>query len=77
MSDLLDRVASTLRTDVAPALGLDPSELEVVSVENGIASIRLGPACHSCAGSIMGLILSLETELRSRVPEIEIVEAVG
>ena len=77
MSDLEDRVAEALRTHVAPALGLDPAEFELVSVDNGIATIRLGPACHSCSGTLMALVGQLESELRSHVPEVEIVEAVG
>ena len=77
MSPLTDRVAEALRMEVAPALGLDPAELEVVEVVNGIATLRLGPACHSCSGTIMAWVMSLEAELKSRVPEVEIVEVVA
>ena len=77
MSTLTDRVAEALRLEVAPALGLDPAELEVVEVVNGIVTLRLGPACHSCSGTIMALVMSLEAELKSRVPEVEIVEVVA
>lgn len=76
MSLLLDRVATSLREDVAPELDLDPAELEAVAVENGIATIRLGPACHSCSGTMMALVMQIEAELKKHVPEIEIVEAV-
>jgi Fe-S cluster biogenesis protein NfuA len=76
MSALLDRINEALRTDVAPALELAPSELEATAFENGIVSVRLGPACHSCSGSITALIASIESELRTRVPEVEIVEVV-
>ena len=76
MTLLMDRVALALREQVAPALDLDPAELEVVEVENGIATIRLGPACHSCSGTLMALVMQIEAELKSHVPEVEIVEAV-
>ncbi|MFO0938590.1 MAG: NifU family protein [Gemmataceae bacterium] len=77
MSILAERVADVLRSEVAPALELDPDELEVVEVENGIATLRLGPACHSCSGTLMALVMSIESELKSRIPEVEIVEVVG
>lgn len=77
MDDLIAKTQTALHTGVAPALGLDPSELTVVAVENGIASIRIGPACLSCSGSVTALIASIEAELSSRAPEIEIVELVG
>lgn len=77
MSILAERVADVLRAEVAPALELDPDELEVVEVENGIATLRLGPACHSCSGTLMALVMSIESELKSRIPEVEIVEVVG
>ena len=74
MIDELIRTA--LRETVAPALGLDPAEMELAEYGNGIASVRLGPACLSCSGSVMGLIQSIEAELRGVVPEVEIVELV-
>ena len=77
MSLLTDRVTEALRTEVAPELGLDPAELEVVEVENGIATLRLGPACHSCSGGIMALVMMIEAELKSRIPEVEIVEVIA
>jgi Fe-S cluster biogenesis protein NfuA len=70
-----DRIRVALRDSVAPALGLDPAELELTEFANGIASIRLGPACHSCSGTLMALVQSIEAELRAVVPEVELVEA--
>jgi Fe-S cluster biogenesis protein NfuA len=77
MSDLVAKAQAALRTGVAPALGLDPAELTAVAVENGILSLKVGPACLSCSGSVTALIASIEAELSARVPEIEIVELVG
>ena len=73
---LLARVAAELRDHVAPALGLDPTAVEAVAVENGIATVRLTEACGSCPASLPLLLAELEAELKARVPEVELVEAV-
>lgn len=75
MTDLRSRVADALRL-AAPELGLDASELEVVAVEGGIASVRLAGACASCPATIPMLLTGLEAELRKHVPEVDIIEAV-
>ncbi len=73
---LTTRVQEVLRTDVAEALGLDGSEIEVVDFENGIASVRLGAVCDGCPATILSIITQMEQELRRHVPEVEILEAV-
>jgi riboflavin kinase/FMN adenylyltransferase len=75
--NLRSRVENVLRNEVAPALELDGRDIEVVTVENGIASIRLGLLCASCPSTISTLLMQLEAELRQRLPEIEILEAVA
>ncbi len=70
------RVQNVLRTIVAPALNLDGSEIEVVEVFDGIASIRLGAICSSCPATLMTIISSMEQELKRHLPEIEILTAV-
>jgi Fe-S cluster biogenesis protein NfuA len=74
MNDLKTRTETVLRTHVAKELGLAADDLEVVRVEDGIATVSFGPACTHCAGGIMGLVMLVEAELKKRVPEIEIVE---
>jgi len=75
-TSLKDRVAQILAQEVAPALAMDASTLEVVEVADGIARIRLGGACGCCPTSLMTVIMGIEEELRKRVPEIEYLEAV-
>ena len=75
MTDLRSRVADALRL-AAPEFGLDPDELEVVAVEDGIASVRLAGACASCPATIPMLLTGLEAEVRRHVPEVDIIEAV-
>lgn len=76
MSDLRSRVERTLKDDIASALLLDGNGIEVLDVADGIARVRLSGACAGCPATIMTVITSLEAELRKRVPEVEVIEAV-
>ncbi|MBX9625329.1 MAG: NifU family protein [Gemmataceae bacterium] len=76
MTDLKARVESALRDDIAPALRLDGGEIEVLDVSDGVAQVRLSGACAGCPATIMTVITSLEDELRKKVPEVEVIEAV-
>jgi Fe-S cluster biogenesis protein NfuA len=75
LADPRTRVQQVLR-DAAPSLGLDGSEIEVLEVENGIASVRLGAVCGSCPNTMSAIVASLESELRVHLPEVEMIEAV-
>jgi len=77
IDELRSRVEQVLQNDVAAALGLDGRGLEVVAVENGIASVRIGSVCASCPATISVLIQQLEAEPREHIPEIEMIEAVA
>jgi Fe-S cluster biogenesis protein NfuA len=76
MLELLpSRVERTLRSEVFPALGLDGRAVEVVGIENGVVSVRLG-ACGGCPASLLSVVTQIEQELRRHVPEVEILEVV-
>lgn len=74
--DLKTRVERALKEDIAPALLLDGSEIEVVDVSDGIAQVRLSGVCAGCPATMTTVITNLESELRTRVPEVEVIEAV-
>ena len=74
--DLRARVADVLASEIAPALGMDGTALEVVEVSDGAARIRVGGVCGSCPSPIMTIVMGIEEELRRRVPEIKYIEAV-
>jgi len=74
--DLQTRVEAAIRSEVAAALQLDGSSIEVLEVTDGVARVRLGGACAACPATIWTLINGIEHELRQRVPEIEYLEAV-
>jgi Fe-S cluster biogenesis protein NfuA len=73
---LKQRIADALARNVAPALDMDGTQLEVLDVADGIARIRLGGACGNCPSSIMAAVMGIEQELRKHVPEVEFIEAV-
>lgn len=76
LAPLPQRVEQILRSE-ATALGLDGSQLDVVEVGNGIATVRLGAVCASCPGSLHVLVAALEQALRRHIPEIEILEPIA
>ncbi len=73
---LKERVEHALKNEIAPALLLDGAGIEVLEVADGIASVRLSGVCAGCPATIMTVLTSLEDELRKKVPEVEMLEAV-
>jgi Fe-S cluster biogenesis protein NfuA len=76
MNDLRSRVESVIRSEVAPALVLEGTMIEVLGVEQGCARVRLNGACAGCPATVMFIIRGMEEELRRHIPEIEYLEAV-
>jgi Fe-S cluster biogenesis protein NfuA len=74
--ELRDRVAQVLAAEVAPALDLDGSGIEVLDVTDGVARVRLGGVCGGCPSTLMTVLFGIEQELRRRIPEIDYLEAV-
>ncbi len=74
--DLRTRVERALKDEVAPALELDGTGIEVLDVSDGVAQVRLTGVCAGCPATIMTVITSLESELHKLVPEVDVLEAV-
>ena len=74
--DLKTRLTRILVEEVAPALDLDGSAVEVCDVTDGVVQLRLGGVCSGCPSTIMAVVMGLEQELRRRLPEVEYVEVV-
>jgi Fe-S cluster biogenesis protein NfuA len=75
-TDLCARVEAVLRADVASALEMDGTTIEVLDVDRGCARVRLDGACAGCPATVMFLVRGMEEELRKRIPEIEYLEVV-
>jgi Fe-S cluster biogenesis protein NfuA len=74
--NLKERIARVLAEEVAPALQLDGSAVEVCDVSDGVVCVRLGSVCGGCPNTLMAVIMGLEQELRRRMPEVEYLEVV-
>ena len=74
--NLKERVTRILVDEIAPALHLDASGIEVLDVQDGVAQVRLGNTCAGCPSTIMTVIMGIEQELRQRIPEVQYLEAV-
>ena len=74
--ELRARAEAVIRTEIAPALELDGTAIEVIEVTEGVARLRLNGACAGCPSTIWTLINGIEQELRLRLPEIEYLEAI-
>jgi Fe-S cluster biogenesis protein NfuA len=75
--ELRERVARVLANDVAPALRMDGGDIELVGLDGGVAQVRLLGVCNGCPSTIIALMMSIEEELRRRVPEVEYIEPIA
>ncbi len=64
--------------EIRPMLQADGGGVSLVDVtEDGIVSVELTGACHGCPMSQMTLSQGIERMLKTKVPEVERVEAVN
>lgn len=61
---------------IRPAVQMDGGDIELVSVEDGIVTIRLFGACEGCPMSPVTLRAGVEAILREDVPEVREVVAI-
>lgn len=74
---LEESVARVLEAEVLPAVHGDGGDIELISVRDEVAYVRLKGACASCPASILTLKGAVEKTLKEAFPgEIERVEAV-
>ena len=57
--------------EVRPALRADGGDVELVSVKDGVVSLKLKGACGSCPMSTMTLKMGIERILKQKLPEIK------
>jgi Fe-S cluster biogenesis protein NfuA len=73
---LEDRVLGAL-ADVRPYLEQHGGDVELVSVEGGVARLRLQGTCNGCASSTATLKLAIEDAIQRVAPDIDGIEAEG
>lgn len=62
--------------NIRPALQADGGDIELISVEDGVAKVRLMGACGGCPMSSMTMSQGVEQAVKKAVPEIKKVIAV-
>ncbi len=62
---------------IRPNLQADGGDVELVSVEDGIVSVRLTGACGGCPFATMTLRDGIQSVLQQYIPEIKEVVNVG
>ena len=65
-----------LYDQVRPAVQLDGGDLELISVEDGVVTVRMFGACEGCPLTPVTLRAGIERILKEAVPEIKEVVAV-
>ena len=55
---------------IRPTLQADGGDVELVSVEDGVVSLKLMGACGHCPMSTMTLKMGIERVLREKIPEV-------
>lgn len=67
--DIHERVRRALE-ELRPALQVDGGDAELVSVEEGVVTVRLIGACDGCPMASDTLVDFVAEQLRRRVPEV-------
>ncbi len=62
--------------EIGPARQADGGGVELVSVVDGIVSVKLTGACGGCPMSTMTLKMGIERVLKEKIPEIKEVVSV-
>ena len=73
---LQERIQRIVDQEIFPLLQMDGGRVEVLGVEGGIVRVRMHGTCSGCPGTVQAIVMGVEQELRSRMPEIAFLEAV-
>jgi Fe-S cluster biogenesis protein NfuA len=72
---LAERVEAVLDT-LRPAIAMDGGAVELLGIQDRVATVRLVGACAGCPMSMMTLKRGIEQRIKAAVPEIARVDAV-
>ncbi|MBT4511190.1 MAG: NifU family protein [Chloroflexi bacterium] len=62
--------------EIRPALQADGGGVDLISVVDGVVSVKLTGACGGCPMSTMTLKMGIEKTLKDRIPEVKEVVSV-
>lgn len=72
---MAEHVARALAEDIAPALAMDGTQVELIELVEGVARIRFTGMGAGCPCTVMALLMTVEEELRRRAPEVQYIES--
>ena len=70
-----EKVEEVLK-EIRPALQADGGGVDLISVVDGVVSVKLTGACGGCPMSTMTLKMGIERVLKDKIPEVKEVVAV-
>jgi len=70
-------VEKVIEEKIKPSLASHGGDIELVSVKNGVATVKLKGACMGCPMAQMTLRYGVEQEIKATVPQIKRVEALA
>lgn len=73
--DMLQKIEDVLE-QIRPNIQMDGGDVELVSFEDGVVSVRLHGTCARCPASIFTLKAVIEEKLKENIPEVQEVIAV-
>jgi Fe-S cluster biogenesis protein NfuA len=76
MSESVEKRVEAALAEIKPQIQADGGDIDLVAVENNIVKVRLRGACVGCPMSALTLKAGVERIIKSKVPEIQSVEAV-
>lgn len=71
-----EKIKKILNEEIAPKLKVDGGNVELAGIEGKKVKVKLLGACNGCPMSQLTMRSTIEEYLKSKVPEIEEVEAV-
>jgi Fe-S cluster biogenesis protein NfuA len=74
--ELLQKIEDVVNSVIRPSLNMDGGDIDVISLEGHILSVKLRGACSVCPRAAGTLKLGVERTLRQRVSENIVVNAV-
>jgi Fe-S cluster biogenesis protein NfuA len=76
MSETVEKKVQNALAEIKPQIQADGGDIELVAIENGTVKVRLKGACVGCSMSTLTLKQGVERLIKTKVPEIQSVEAV-
>lgn len=74
---LLERIEAVLDAHVRPTLRADGGDVDLVGVDaDNIVQVRFQGACQNCPSASLVMAMSIESTLKTHIPEIRFLEAV-